>query len=107
MVEPYEGMLVMLDGWAVDFERGGGFWTDDGTGWARIYLDPDAGVTRPWLEVGQSLQVVGVVSQYTDEDPPIRGYRLLPRYPFDLVVEELPTLQDFEWPELLPETGLR
>jgi hypothetical protein len=107
MVEPYEGMLVMLDGWAVDFERGGGFWTDDGTGWARVYLDPDAGITRPWLEVGQPLQVVGVVSQYTNEDPPVGGYRLLPRYPFDLIIQEPPTPQDFEWPELLPETGGR
>ncbi len=105
MVEPYEGMLVMLDGWAVDFERGGGFWTDDGSGWARIYLDRDTGVTRPWLEVGQPLQVVGVVSQYTDEDPPIGGYRLMPRYPFDLIIEEPPVPQDFTWPELLPETG--
>ncbi len=95
----------MLDGWAVDFERGGGFWTDDGTGWARIYLDRDTGVTRPWLEVGQPLQVVGVVSQYTDEDPPVGGYRLLPRYPFDLVIEEPLATQDFEWPSLLPETG--
>jgi hypothetical protein len=107
MVEPYEGMLVMLDGWAVDFERGGGFWADDGTGWARVYLDRDTGVTRPWLEVGQPLQVVGVVSQYTDEDPPVDGYRLLPRYPFDLVIQEPLTDPGFEWPELLPETGRR
>ncbi len=105
MVEPYEGMLVMLDGWAVDFERGGHFWTDDGTGWARVYLDRDTGIRRPWLEVGQPLQVVGVVSQYTNEDPPVGGYRLLPRYPFDLVIEEPLGTQDFEWPELLPETG--
>jgi hypothetical protein len=105
MVEPYEGMLVMLDGWAVDFERGGHFWTDDGTGWARVYLDPDASVTRPWLEVGQPLQAVGVVSQYTNADPPTGGYRLLPRYPSDLIFAEPPAPQDFEWPELLPETG--
>jgi hypothetical protein len=107
MVEPYEGMLVMLDGWAVDFERGGHFWTDDGTGWARVYLDHDAGIARTWLEVGQPLQVVGVVSQYTDEDPPVGGYRLMPRYPFDLVIQEPLATQDFEWPELLPETGWR
>jgi hypothetical protein len=53
MVEPYEGTLVLLSGWAVDFERGGHFWADDGTSWARIYLDPDTGIRRPWLEVGQ------------------------------------------------------
>jgi hypothetical protein len=107
MVEPYEGMLVLLDGWTVDFERGGHFWTDDGSGWARIYLDRDAGITRPWLEVGQPLQVVGVVSQYTEEDPPVGGYRLMPRYPFDLVIPEPPAAPDAEWPILLPETGRR
>jgi hypothetical protein len=72
-----------------------------------VYLDRDTGVTRPWLEVGQPLQVVGVVSQYTDEDPPVDGYRLLPRYPFDLVIQEPLTDPGFEWPELLPETGRR
>ncbi|GAB4542555.1 MAG: hypothetical protein Kow0063_34680 [Anaerolineae bacterium] len=107
MVEPYEGMLVLLDGRAVEFERGGSFWADDGSGWARVYLDPDAGIGRPWLEVGQPLQVVGVVSQYTNEDPPTGGYRLMPRYPSDLVIKELPPPQDFEWPALLPETGRR
>lgn len=107
MVEPYEGMLVLLDGWAVDFERGGHFWTDDGTGWARIYLDRDAGITRPWLEVGQPLQVVGVVSQYTEEDPPVGGYRLLPRYPFDLTIPQPLPAPGPEWPALLPETGRR
>jgi hypothetical protein len=105
LVEPYEGMLVMLSGWAVDFERGGHFWTDDGTGWARIYLDRDAGITRPWLEVGQAVQAVGVVSQYTQENPPVSGYRLMPRYPFDLVIQQPLALPDFEWPKVLPETG--
>jgi hypothetical protein len=44
---------------------------------------------------------------YTKEDPPVGGYRLLPRYPFDLIIQEPPTPQDFEWPELPPETGIR
>ncbi len=107
MVEPYEGTLVLLSGWAVDFERGGHFWADDGTGWARIYLDPDAGINRPWLEVGQRVQIVGVVSQYTDENPPVGGYRLMPRSPSDLVVSQPPAGASFEWPSLLPETGRR
>ena len=105
MVEPYEGMLVMLDGWAVDFERGGHFWADDGTGWARVYLDRDTYIRRPWMEVGQPLQVAGIVSQYTNDDPPVGGYRLLPRYPYDLVVGQPLTDPGFVWPELLPETG--
>ncbi|UCC87962.1 MAG: lamin tail domain-containing protein [Anaerolineales bacterium] len=103
MVEPYEGTLVLLSGWAVDFERGGHFWIDDGTGWARIYLDRDAGITRPWLEEGQPLQVVGVVSQYIGQNPAIGGYRLMPRYPFDLLIQQ----PGLVWPKVLPETGCR
>jgi uncharacterized protein YdeI (BOF family) len=104
MVEPYEGTLVQLSGWAVEFERGGGFWIDDGTGWAQIYLDRDAAIARPWLEVGQPVQIVGIVSQYVQEGPLVGGYRLMPRYPFDLVVQGAPTAA---LPSLLPETGRR
>jgi hypothetical protein len=106
MVEPYEGTLVLLDGWAVDFQRGGHFWADDGTGWARVYLDRDAGITRPWLDVGQTVQAIGVVSQYTRKGYTTAGYRLMPRYPFDLVIQQ-PLAPPVEWPALLPETGSR
>jgi hypothetical protein len=94
----------MLSGWAVDFERGGAFWMDDGTGWARIYLDPDTDVKRPRLEVGQGVQVVGVVSQYRRSDTLGGGYRLLPRYAFDLAAVGAPVVG---WPAVLPETGRR
>jgi hypothetical protein len=107
MVEPYEGMLVLLSGQVVQFERGGHFWIDDGTGWARVYLDQDTGIRRPLLEIGQAVQVVGVVSQYTLADPPAGGYRLLPRYSFDLLVAQPPSVPGAGWPALLPETGER
>jgi hypothetical protein len=107
MVEPYEGTLVMLTGLAVDFERGGSFWIDDGSGWARIYLDRDAQIIRPWLKVGQPVQIVGVVSQYMQENSPMGGYRLMPRYTSDLVVQEAPGIPGPGWPALLPETGKR
>ena len=107
MVEPYEGTLAMLSGWAVDFERGGPFWIDDGSGWARIYLDRDTHISRPWLEVGQPVQIVGVVSQYAQEDSAMGGYRLMPRYPSDLVIQQGLDIPDPDWPVLLPETGKR
>jgi hypothetical protein len=107
MVEPYEGTLVMLSGWAVDFERGGPFWIDDGSGWARIYLDRDTHISRPWLEVGQPLQIVGVVSQYAQEGSPTSSYRLMPRYASDLVIQATPDIPGPGWPVLLPETGKR
>jgi len=106
MVEPYEGYLVLLDGHAVGSGSGRSFWLDDGNGQARIYVDPDAPISYPHLQAGQSAQVVGVVSQYhQDDDPTDGGYRLLPRYSFDLIVEQPPS--PVEWPPVLPETGQR
>ncbi len=102
MLEPYEGMLVMLNGQAVDFVSGGGFWMDDGSGWARIYLDPDAPIQRPSMEVGQPLVVVGIVSQYLADGSPAYGYRLLPRYASDVVINQTDL---YLYPERLPETG--
>ena len=105
MVEPYEGTLVMLSGWVVECAAGGSFWADDGSGWAHVYLDPDAGLGHPCQEVGQPVRVVGVVSQYQSGDTSGDGYRLLPRYPEDIVTDAPPVPTD--WPSLLPETGQR
>ena len=110
--EPYEGMLVLLSGQVTACGTGGSFWVDDGSGAARVYLDPDARLGRPCKKVGQLAQVVGIVSQYRRpyEDNP--GYRLLPRYTTDIstglpvadtVKAALPASSD--WAVLLPEAG--
>jgi hypothetical protein len=104
MGESYEGLLVLLSGTVVEAEAYGTFWVDDGTGPARVYVDPDAPLSRPRLTPGQTLQVVGVVSQRRgDETARNAGYRLLPRYDSDLSAEEaeVPMLV----PLRLPETG--
>lgn len=108
MVEPYEGMFVLLAGRVSEIESGGSFWLDDGSGPARVYLDPDTGIKPLNLSVGQSVQVAGVVSQYR-HTAQVRndGYRLLPRFPGDVtctVVQEQP---DILVPLRLPETGAR
>ena len=110
MVEPYEGMLVQLTGRVSEIESGSSFWLDDGTGPARVYLDPDTGLKRPALAPGQMVQVVGVVSQHR-RTPQVRndGYRLLLRFPGD--VTYIATAEQAQ-PELLvplrlPETGAR
>jgi DNA/RNA endonuclease YhcR with UshA esterase domain len=105
LLEPYEGMLVMLQGQAVDFRGRTTIWLDDGTGWAKTYIRQSTGIKKPFIERGSPLTAVGIVSQYSDEDDPSRNdYRLLPRYQMDLIVATpapVPTV----WPELLPETG--
>jgi hypothetical protein len=105
MVEPYEGTLVVLTGWMVECAAGGSFWADDGSGWAHVYLDPDAGLGHPCQQVGQPVQVVGVVSQYQAADAVDGGYRLLPRYLDDIIANPPPIPTG--WPSLLPETGQR
>lgn len=105
MVEPYEGMLVMLNGAVTETEPGGAFWVDDGTGPARVYPNPAAPLRRPRLTIGQPVQVAGVVSQRSGgETARNAGYRLLPRYDSDVSVEAaVPMLV----PLRLPETGGR
>lgn len=105
LLEPYEGMLVMLQGQAVDFKGRTRFWLDDGTDPAQVYLKYHTGIRKPYIEAGTPLTAVGIVSQYTVGDTPTRAdYRLLPRYQNDVAWPETPTQAD-NWPLLLPETG--
>lgn len=105
LLEPYEGMLVMLQGQAVRFKGQTRFWLDDGTDPAQVYLSSRTGIRKPYIEAGTPLTVVGIVSQYTTGDTPTReDYRLMPRYQNDLVWPETSPKVD-NWPALLPETG--
>jgi DNA/RNA endonuclease YhcR with UshA esterase domain len=105
MLEPYEGMLVMLRGPAVRFKGRATFWVDDGTDPARIYIRSSTGIRKPFIEAGIPITITGVVSQYSaDASKPSReDYRLLPRFQTDLVLPV--TLPPQEWRSLLPETG--
>lgn len=114
LLEPYEGYLVMLRGQAVAFDRSNTFWVDDGTDWAKVYIRRSTGIRKPFIEIGTELTLVGIVSQYSDREAPSRNdYRLLLRYPSDLVIlptpeptavaTETPPLDN--WPSVLPETG--
>lgn len=107
LLEPYEGMLVMLQGQAVDFKGRTTFWLDDGTGWAKAYIRTTTGIKKPFISRGDPVTVVGIVSQYSDEAEPSRNdYRLLPRYQTDLVVAgATPAPVPANWPNLLPQTG--
>lgn len=112
MLEPYEGMLVMLQGQAVQFRGSTTFWVDDGSDPAKVVIKRPAGIKKPYLPRGTVVTVVGIVSQYSDTANPTRNdYRLLPRYQSDLVAAQpQPTLTPpppAHWPSQLPETGLK
>jgi hypothetical protein len=61
----------------------------------RVYIKEATDIEKPWVEEGQTFSVIGIVSQYVAEKPYEGGYRLLPRYPSDLL----------QLPLYLPETG--
>jgi len=106
LLEPYEGMLVMLQGQAVDFKGRTTLWIDDGSGWAKTTIRKTTGIKKPFIKRGDPLTMVGIVSQYSDKDDPSRNdYRLLPRYQTDLFVAATVTPAPTRWPALLPETG--
>jgi hypothetical protein len=99
-----EGMLVQLAGQVSSSDSTTSFFLDDGSGAVKVYVDPDTGIHRPDSAAGQHACVVGVVSQYyRSEDPDDPGYRVMPRYPSDLIVEEPSPALIF--PLRLPETG--
>lgn len=107
LLEPYEGRLVMLQGRITRFKGRATLWVDDGTGPAKVYIRHSTGITRPYLQVGTPLTVVGIASQYANPDNPTRDdYRLLPRYQTDLLWAEPPPPAN-NWPLQLPETGRR
>jgi len=105
LLEPYEGMLVMLQGQAVRFRGRTTFWIDDGTDPASVVIRTSTGIKKPFIEPGTFMTAVGIVSQYSGANPTRYDYRLLPRYPFDLVLPPPPEPQPDQWPALLPETG--
>ncbi len=104
LLEPYEGLLVMLTGQVARFSGQANLWLDDGTGEARVYIKDSTGIARPWLSPDTPATVIGIVSQYSEDEPSRADYRLLPRYQSDLLVAASP-LPPSGWPTTLPETG--
>jgi hypothetical protein len=102
LLEPYEGMLVMLQGPAVEFKGRSTIWLNDGTDRAKVYIRQRTGIRKPFIEAGTPVTAVGIVSQYSDGPATRDDYRLLLRYQEDLI---LPAPSPAAWPILLPETG--
>ena len=56
----------------------------------RVTVRSSLGWRRPYVNIGESWQVTGIVSQFAKESPWNGGYRLLVRYPTDLLHLETP-----------------
>lgn len=64
--------------------EGRSFYIDDGGGEAKVYIREATGIGESLAGVGESITVVGVVSQYVREAPFEGGHRVLPRYEEDI-----------------------
>jgi hypothetical protein len=59
---------------------------DDGSGPARVFLSPRAGVATEALVPGAWVEVAGVLGQDTTSQQPTRGYRIWPRAAADVSI---------------------
>jgi hypothetical protein len=59
---------------------------DDGSGGARVFVSPRAGVAMTELAEGTWVEVIGVLGQDTTSQQPTRGYRVWPRDDADVRV---------------------
>jgi hypothetical protein len=89
--EGYEAQLVVVRGAMTgNLQRTSAgnsyFELDDGSGPARVFLSPRAGVATSDLARGAWIEVVGVLGQDTTSQQPTRGYRIWPRADSDVTV---------------------
>jgi len=77
--EEIEGSLVKIKGELTE-KKGTIWWLDDKTGEVKVYLKQNTQISGANLEVGDSLEITGLISEYQGE------YRLLPRVPNDVKV---------------------
>ncbi len=79
----YEGMLVRITGQVVGLYKST-LDLDDGSGVARAVFRELTGVQRPWVEMGELWQVVGVVGRISGEGGVLGPYRVFPRFASDV-----------------------
>jgi Lamin Tail Domain len=85
--DDYEGGLIQVFGDLVD-KKSTSWYLDDDSGEIRVYISSKTGITKPEVELGQELGVVGIVSETKS------GFRLLPRFDEDFSVETIVVEQD-------------
>jgi uncharacterized protein YdeI (BOF family) len=89
--EAQEAHLVRVTGSVVSAPRRTSsqnvyFDVDDGTGPMRVFVLPAANIDTAAIVAGGRVQVTGILGQETTGQQPLRGYRIWPRGPSDVVV---------------------
>jgi uncharacterized protein YdeI (BOF family) len=84
--EKTEGQLVFVSG-EITKTSGKSFYIDDGSGEIKILIKSSTGIDTPSKKKGQYAGIVGIVSQYGDEED---SYRVLARYASDILISNEP-----------------
>ncbi|MFH1890483.1 MAG: lamin tail domain-containing protein [Candidatus Kuenenbacteria bacterium] len=77
--ENLEGALIEIQGELTE-AKSSSWWLDDGTEEVKVYIKQSTGITKGDINVGDTLKIIGIVSQWDDE------YRVLPRWPQDIEI---------------------
>ena len=88
ITEDYEGQLVRIQGELMS-KKGSTLIMDDGSNEVVVYIKRNTGISTKGVEVGDSLRITGIISQYDDK------YRMLPRF-FEDIIHNYPEKEDGE-----------
>ncbi len=86
-ISEYEGNLVRVIGNVTDIYNGTSFYSitvDDGSGACKIFIWKSSGIDVSFIQVGDRIMVVGIVSQYDTSPPYNSNYEVIPRTQEDI-----------------------
>lgn len=85
VLDNWEGRFVEVEA-PVAVTEGDTFYLDDGSGRIKVYIKESTGIQKPPMRQGDLVRVKGIISQWGQHDDGSDNYRLMPRYPEDLVI---------------------
>ncbi len=81
--ESDEGCLVWIVGRITGFARDS-LTLDDGSGPLKVYFPAGLSWRRPYVQIGETWGIQGIIGQYVAAPPYVGGYQLIPRAATDL-----------------------
>lgn len=97
-----EGSLVFVSGKIIK-TSGKTFYIDDGSGEVKVIIKSSTSIDTPEKRKGQYAGIIGIISQYGEDENGNPSYRILPRYASDIVISDDPVSMG----QVLAVTGRR
>ncbi len=86
-ISEYEGNLLRVIGNVTDIYNGTSFYSitvDDGSGACKIFIWKSSGIDVSFIQIGDRIMVVGIVSQYDTSPPYNSNHEVIPRTQEDI-----------------------